>query len=85
MVTHRLVLRPPRDTDLQALIALYADPAVNRFCAAATPHGPAAVEAQLQGWIAHWHEMISGSYKIGRPRQLYTGATQRDYVAIDKR
>ena len=31
------------------------------------------------GWIAHWNEMISGPYKIGRPRQLYTGATQRDY------
>ncbi|MBK6287367.1 MAG: citrate (Si)-synthase [Gammaproteobacteria bacterium] len=37
------------------------------------------------GWIAHWHEMISASYKIGRPRQLYTGYTARDYVAIDKR
>ena len=33
------------------------------------------------GWIAHWNEMISGPYKIGRPRQLYTGATQRDYPA----
>ncbi|SFQ80231.1 citrate synthase [Halopseudomonas formosensis] len=31
------------------------------------------------GWIAHWHEMISNPYKIGRPRQLYTGHTQRDY------
>jgi citrate synthase len=31
------------------------------------------------GWIAHWHEMISASYKIGRPRQLYTGYAQRDY------
>ncbi len=37
------------------------------------------------GWIAHWHEMISASYKIGRPRQLYTGAPQRDFVGIDKR
>jgi citrate synthase len=37
------------------------------------------------GWIAHWHEMISGSYRIGRPRQLYTGHPQRDYVAVDKR
>ncbi len=37
------------------------------------------------GWIAHWNEMISGSYRIGRPRQLYTGYTQRDYVALDKR
>ena len=31
------------------------------------------------GWIAHWNEMISQPYKIGRPRQLYTGHTQRDY------
>jgi len=37
------------------------------------------------GWIAHWHEMISGSYRIGRPRQLYTGHAQRDYLAVDKR
>jgi citrate synthase len=31
------------------------------------------------GWVAHWNEMISSPYKIGRPRQLYTGATKRDY------
>lgn len=31
------------------------------------------------GWIAHWHEMLSDSYRIGRPRQLYKGHTQRDY------
>lgn len=37
------------------------------------------------GWIAHWHEMISGNYRIGRPRQLYTGETTRDYVPIAKR
>ena len=37
------------------------------------------------GWIAHWHEMISASYKIGRPRQLYTGYTPRDYVPMDQR
>jgi len=33
------------------------------------------------GWISHWHEMLSESYKIGRPRQLYTGHAQRDYPA----
>jgi citrate synthase len=33
------------------------------------------------GWYAHWDEMVSESYKIGRPRQLYTGYTQRDYPA----
>ena len=31
------------------------------------------------GWIAHWHEMLSESYRIGRPRQLYKGHTKRDY------
>ncbi|MFC3151848.1 citrate synthase [Litoribrevibacter euphylliae] len=30
------------------------------------------------GWIAHWHEMIGGNNRIGRPRQLYTGEKQRD-------
>ncbi|MGB8712378.1 MAG: citrate synthase [Onishia taeanensis] len=34
------------------------------------------------GWISHWNEMISsGNYKIGRPRQLYTGYSKRDYPA----
>ena len=37
------------------------------------------------GWIAHWNEMISGSYRIGRPRQLYTGYAQRDYQSLDQR
>jgi citrate (Si)-synthase len=38
------------------------------------------------GWISHWHEMISDpTLKIGRPRQLYTGAERRDYVPVDKR
>lgn len=37
------------------------------------------------GWIAHWNEMISGSYRIGRPRQLYTGYAQRDFVPLDQR
>ena len=31
------------------------------------------------GWIAHWHEMLSEPYRIGRPRQLYKGHTKRDY------
>lgn len=31
------------------------------------------------GWYSHWDEMVSTSYKIGRPRQLYTGYTERNY------
>lgn len=42
--------------------------------------------ARTVGWISHWHEMISEpTQKIGRPRQLYTGATRRDYVPLEKR
>lgn len=37
------------------------------------------------GWISHWNEMISNSYKIGRPRQLYTGPTKRKVPPIAKR
>ena len=36
--------------------------------------------ARTVGWISHWLEMHSGPYKIGRPRQLYTGEVQRDIV-----
>jgi citrate synthase len=42
--------------------------------------------ARTAGWVAHWQEMVSDpSMRIGRPRQLYTGPTQRDYLTIDKR
>lgn len=35
------------------------------------------------GWISHWNELIGDSYKIGRPRQLYTGHEKRDYPTKD--
>ncbi len=42
--------------------------------------------ARTVGWISQWKEMIEDpSQKIGRPRQIYTGAAQRDYVPVDKR
>jgi citrate synthase len=42
--------------------------------------------ARTVGWVAQYNEMISDPYqKIGRPRQLYTGAPLRDYVAVEKR
>jgi citrate synthase len=42
--------------------------------------------ARTVGWISQWKEMIEDpGQKIGRPRQLYTGATERDYVAVEKR
>src|SRR6201986_2689190 len=40
--------------------------------------------ARTVGWISQWQEMIADpQQKIGRPRQLYTGPTKRDFVAID--
>ena len=42
--------------------------------------------ARTVGWISQWKEMFEDpARKIGRPRQLYTGALQRDFVNIDKR
>ena len=40
---------------------------------------------RLPGWIAQWKEMLNTGEPIGRPRQVYTGATVRDYVDISKR
>jgi len=41
---------------------------------------------RLPGWIAHWKEMQdSPTSRICRPRQIYTGPTARDFVALDKR
>jgi citrate synthase len=40
---------------------------------------------RLPGWIAQWKEMTENNEPIGRPRQIYTGATTRDYVSIEKR
>ncbi len=42
--------------------------------------------ARTVGWISQWKEMIEDpSQKIGRPRQIYTGAPYREYVPVDKR
>ncbi|MGZ8211297.1 MAG: citrate synthase [Burkholderiales bacterium] len=42
--------------------------------------------ARTVGWIAQWNELVGDvEQKIGRPRQLFTGATQRDFVPIEKR
>lgn len=41
--------------------------------------------ARTIGWIAHWNEMISSPYRLSRPRQLYTGSKERNYVAMDTR
>ncbi|NKB47159.1 MAG: citrate (Si)-synthase [Legionellales bacterium] len=41
--------------------------------------------ARTVGWISQWNEMIADNARIGRPRQLYTGPTQRDFVPLDQR
>ena len=40
---------------------------------------------RLPGWIAQWKEMRENGEPIGRPRQVYTGYTKRDYVPVEKR
>jgi len=40
---------------------------------------------RLPGWIGQWKEMMENNEPIGRPRQIYTGANERDYVSIEKR
>jgi len=40
---------------------------------------------RLPGWISQWKELKDNKEPIGRPRQIYTGATNRDYVEISKR
>ena len=42
--------------------------------------------ARTVGWISQWSEMIGDpQQKIGRPRQLYTGAARREYLPISRR
>jgi citrate synthase len=42
--------------------------------------------ARTVGWVSHWMEMISDpNSRLARPRQLYTGPTQREYIEIDER
>ena len=42
--------------------------------------------ARTVGWISQWNEMIEDpAHKIGRPRQLYTGPTQRDFIPVNSR
>ena len=40
---------------------------------------------RLPGWLAHWREMNEQGLKIGRPRQIYTGANERKYVPVKQR
>lgn len=40
---------------------------------------------RLPGWIAQWKEMRHNAEPIGRPRQIYTGETERDYVSMNRR
>lgn len=40
---------------------------------------------RMPGWISNWHEMLDQKQRIGRPRQIYTGANLRSYTPIEKR
>ena len=40
---------------------------------------------RMSGWLAHWNELLEQDQRIARPRQLYTGPGERDYVPIHQR
>ena len=40
---------------------------------------------RLPGWVAQWKEMRENNEPIGRPRQVYTGQTERQYTPLEKR
>lgn len=84
MATARLLLRAPRDSDLDFLVQLHNDPAVTRFCACMTPRGRAETQAQLQGWLDHWQAHGFGHWAIterGEPeRTIGFGGVMRRSV-----
>ncbi len=41
--------------------------------------------ARTVGWVAHWMEMLNSDYRLGRPRQLYTGETKREFISVERR
>ncbi|MBA3660475.1 MAG: citrate (Si)-synthase [Gammaproteobacteria bacterium] len=41
--------------------------------------------ARTVGWVSQWNEMMSNPYRLGRPRQLYTGYKERAYLPVTKR
>lgn len=85
LLTPRLWLRAPRDSDLESVYALHADPVANRFM----PGGPLrhrdAAEAVLQQWLAHWRSQGFGHWAIAareRPELLLGfGGLTRDEAA----
>ena len=40
---------------------------------------------RTSGWLAHWVELLEQNQRIARPRQLYVGAGERDYVPVENR
>ena len=40
---------------------------------------------RVSGWLSHWLEALQQNTRISRPRQLYVGAPQRDYIPLDAR
>lgn len=71
--TERLVLRPPQDSDLEAMFEIQADPTVNRFNAAAMLSTREAAQELLQCWQRHWQTEGFGYWAIAlrtQPEQV---------------
>ncbi|QPF76749.1 GNAT family N-acetyltransferase [Roseateles sp. DAIF2] len=67
--TARLLLRMPRETDLDAIYELHADPVTNRFSPGGLLGSRAAAETLLQGWLAHWQVQGFGYWAIALREQ----------------
>lgn len=71
--TARLLLRAPREQDLDEIYGLHADPVTNRFSPGGPLHSAEAAAALLQGWLAHWQSQGFGYWVIAErehPEQL---------------
>ena len=76
----------PREATIDMLESVNVDPARGLSRPQGMMVGALFALARTVGWVAQWNEMIADpEQKIGRPRQLYTGATQRDYVSAANR
>jgi len=84
----RIALEDPyfRDKKLYPNVDFYSGIILDAMGFPTSMFTPIFALARTVGWISQWKEMIADpQMKIGRPRQLYVGATKRDYVDVENR
>jgi RimJ/RimL family protein N-acetyltransferase len=66
VTTERLLLRPPRETDVDAVYALHSDPVLNRFTPGGALYTPDAARERLAEWLGHWAHDGVGYWAVER-------------------